>query len=158
MKSRNAPVLLGLVAFVAATLAPLGALATPPEPTPAPAAAPPPPPPPPPPPEPSVKRTTVALWAAGVAVVGAGVATTFGVLALENKSAYQKGPTFSNADSGNNDAAYADGGIALAVAAGVTSLVLFLTSEDPPKSGAAGVSASPFVTPHGGGAGAVLRF
>jgi hypothetical protein len=133
--------------------------------------APPPPPeplrPPPPPPRPAVTRRTVALAAAGVAVVGAGVATVFGVLALNNKSEYQSGPTYSNSEKGNNDAAYADGGIALALAAGVTSLVLFLTS-DPKDCGVECVSsvkkptttfsASPFVTPHGAGAGAVLRF
>jgi hypothetical protein len=122
---------------------------------------------PPPPPPPAVTRRTVALAAAGVAVVGAGVATVFGVLALHNKSEYQSGPTYLNSDKGNNDAAYADGGIALAVAAGVTSLVLFLTS-DPKDCGVECVSsvkkpttafsASPFVTPHGAGAGAVLRF
>lgn len=121
----------------------------------------------PPPPEPKIKRSTVALVAAGVAVVGAGVATTFGILALDNKSDYQKGPTYANADRGNNDAAYADGGIALAVAAGVTSLVLYLTRDDVPddrpaaagrKKPATGLSASPFVTSHGAGAGAVFRF
>ena len=105
--------------------------------------------------------------AAGVAVVGAGVGTVFGVLALQNKSDYAKGPTYANAARGNNDAAYADGGIALAVAAGVTSLVLFLTSPSSqdeatappaPKAGSAALSASPLVTAHGGGAGVLLRF
>jgi hypothetical protein len=115
---------------------------------------------------PAVTRSTVALWAAGIAVVGAGVGATFGILALQNKSDYQKNPTFSNTDNGNNDAAYADGAFALAVAAGVTSLVLFLTRDtthDVDPSAAAPpsrptVSACPIVTPHGGGAGAVLRF
>jgi hypothetical protein len=111
-----------------------------------------------------VTRGRVALWTAGVAVVGAGAATVFGVLALQNKSAYQKGPTYSNTDDGNNDAAYADGCMALAVAAGVTSLVLFLTN-DPTLPSAPGtaktaptLSVSPLVTAHAGGAGAVLRF
>jgi hypothetical protein len=90
--------------------------------------------------DPSVKRSTVALAAAGVAVVGVGVATVFGVLALNNKRAYENDPTFANTDSGNNDAAYADGGIALAVAAGITSLVLFLTSDP--------ADARPVSTPH----------
>jgi hypothetical protein len=119
--------------------------------------------PPPPPPAPPITRKTVALAAAGVAVVGAGLATVFGVLALDNKSDYRKSPTFSNSDNGNNDAAYADGGIALAIAAGVTSLVLYLTSDPNDRASAAGAknpatafSASPFVSPHG--AGAILRF
>jgi hypothetical protein len=106
----------------------------------------------------------VAFAVAGVAVVGAGLATTFGVLALHNKSLYQTQPTLSNSDHGNDDAAYADGAIALAVAAGVTSLVLLLTDDSAPSVArapaphAASVTASPFVTPHGGGAGALLRF
>ncbi len=142
--------------------------APPPAPAPAPAMPPPPPLPepiplPPPPPAPSVTRNTVAWWAAGIAVVGAGAATAFGVLALQNQSDYNKGPTYSNADGGNNNAAYADGCIFLAAAAGVTSLVLFLTNDPTPSAPAAAktsltLSASPVVTPHGGGAGAVLRF
>jgi hypothetical protein len=120
-----------------------------------------------PPSAPSVKRTTVALVAAGVAVAAAGAGAVFGVLALQNKSDYDRGPTYANSDKGNNDAAYADGSFALAVVAGVTSLVLALTSDptlaDAPaaaaskKSGAA-FSASPMILPHGGGAGALLRF
>ena len=113
-----------------------------------------------------MKRSTVALAAAGIAVAAAGGATAFGVLALQNKSDYAKTPTYANTDRGNNDAAYADGCIALAVAAGVTSLVLFLTdhpvpdAEAPPagKKTSATFSVSPVVTPHGGGAGALLRF
>jgi hypothetical protein len=114
-----------------------------------------------------VKRSTVALVAAGVAVVGSGVGTVFGVLALENKSDYRRNPTYSNSDQGNNDAAYADGAIALAVAAAVTSLVLCVTNDpssdlgeppSAPKKRLAGFSASPVVVPHGGGLGALLRF
>lgn len=128
-------------------------------PPPAPAA----PPPPAPPPTPSVTRTTVAIIAACVSVVGAGVATAFGILALQNKSDYQTNPTYANADNGNNDAAYADAGIALAVAAGVTSIVLFATRPTPDgttarSAGTRSFSAAPIVTPHGGGAGALLRF
>jgi hypothetical protein len=118
--------------------------------------------------EPSVKRRTVALYAAGIAVVGAGVATVFGVLALNNKHEYEKTPTYSNSDNGNNDAAYADGGIALAVAAGITSLVLLLTSDpadaSPTASAPATRSGSHLASPtatslsSGGGAGALLRF
>jgi hypothetical protein len=129
-------------------------------------APPPAPPPPPPAPPPAVSRSTVALWATGVAVVGAGAATTFGILALKNKSDYQANPTFSNTDNGNNFAAYTDGCIALAVAAGVTSLVLYFTRDtttdvpaaSAPKPSAATLSVSPMLTTHGGGAGAVLRF
>ncbi len=115
------------------------------------------------PPPPAVTRRTVAFAAAGVAVVGAGLATTFGVLALHNKSSFQSSPTLTSSDNGNNDAAYADGAIALSVAAGVTSLVLFLTDEssttaEPPRTRPAKLSGAPFLTPHGAGAGALVRF
>jgi hypothetical protein len=143
-----------------------------PTPTPPPAPVPPPPepallPPPGPPPPPPVKRSTVALWAAGIAVAGVATGTVCGVLALQNQSDYGKKPTFSNSDNGNNFAAYADGAFALAAAAGITSLVLFLTSEPSPESAPAATApkprstslfASPLLMPHGGGAGAVLRF
>ena len=124
----------------------------------------------PPPAAPMITRRTVAWGAAGVAVIGAGLATTFGVLALNNKSDYQNHPTLANSDQGNNDAAYADGAIALGVIAGVTSVVLFLTADDadapatatpataPAPTRAATVTASPFFTAHGGGAGALVRF
>ncbi len=148
------------------TAAPLPPVA----PAPVPAAVPPPPPPPPapvvvvpsaPPPAP-VARRTVALASAGIAVLGAGLATTFGVLALHNKSDYERHPTLSNSDQGNNDAAYADGAIALTVAAAVTSLVLFLTDDaaasKPERGHTATLSASPFLTPHGGGGGALIHF
>jgi len=115
-------------------------------------------------PAPGVSRRTVALGAAGVAAVGAMSAVVFGVLALQNKSDYEKTPTYSNTDNGNNFAAYTDGCIALAVAAGITSLVLYFTSPPaadgaaPPSKKAALFSASPIVTTHGGGVGALLRF
>jgi hypothetical protein len=107
-----------------------------------------------------------------VAAVGAIV---LGMLALQNKNAYDRTPTYSNTDDGNNLAAYADGCIALAVAGGITSLVLYLTgdraaspqgSRSSPTRGrtaareehAAVFSMSPMVTAHGGGAGAALHF
>lgn len=123
-----------------------------------------------PPPQPgsSSVRHNIAFVAAGVAIAAAGSATIFGVLALDNKRAYERSPTYANADTGNDDAAYADGAIAVAVAAGVTSLVLALTRDHDsselasPKpsstSGSTAVVASPIVVPHGAGVGAVLRF
>jgi hypothetical protein len=150
------PAIVGLVALVALSSVPGRAMAEPPLPSPAPPA-----------PAPAVKRSTVALWAAGVAVAGAGTSVVFGVLALRNKSAFDATPTHGSAANGNNDAAYADGALALAVAAGITSLVLFLTDDashdaEPAAAGArktsAVFSASPVITPRGGGAGLVIRF
>jgi len=108
----------------------------------------------------------VAWGAAGVALAGAVGATVFGVLALNDKSSYQQSPTVSNTDNGNNFAAYSDGCIFLAAAAGITSVVLFLSrapatsdgASSAPAPKAAQVSVAPVVTTHGGGAGAVLRF
>jgi hypothetical protein len=123
---------------------------------------------PPPPPDCSSVRRRVAFAAAGVAIAAAGAATIFAVLALDNKRAYERSPTYSNADNGNDDAAYADGAIALAVAAGVTSLVLAVTGDcdsselAPSKPSSTRQStrvvASPIVLAHGAGVGAVLRF
>ncbi len=121
--------------------------------------------PPPPPPPSGVSRDEVAWAAAGIAAAGAIGATVFGVLALNSKSSYEQSPTVSSTDNGNNFAAYTDGCIFLAAAAGITSLVLFLTGAPPPADASAAprrthalLSAAPVVTPHGGGAGAVLRF
>ena len=172
MRWMNALMLRGLVGMTVLLALPTRARAAPAEPpvavpaateTPVPQAAPPAP-------EPAVpsagvKRSTVALIAAGVAVAGAGVATVFGVLALQSKNDYEKSPTNANSGNGNNDAAYADGGIALAVAAGVTSLVLLLTDDTRrdasaavSRRGPATFSATPIVTASGGGAGFLLRF
>jgi hypothetical protein len=105
--------------------------------------------------------------AGAVAVIAAGVGTAFGVLALDAKSKFEKNPTQSGADSGNNEAAYSDAAFGVAVLAGATAIVLFLAEKDAPPSApatqtaapkAVTFTASPFVSPHGAGAGAVLRF
>jgi hypothetical protein len=126
------------------------------------------PPPPPPPPEPRSKLP--AYITGGLAIVSTGVGVVFGVLALNDKSNFDKNPTSSTADSGENHALICDMALGVAVTLGVTSAVLFLTNDDsaaaapPPKAAAAPkprsliFSAAPIVTPHGGGAGAVLRF
>jgi hypothetical protein len=172
----TSPFLLGLAVLLAITSVPLPARADgatpapPPVPAassasaPAPLPAPPEPPavPPPPPSGPPIRRSTLALGAAGIAVAATAGATTFGVLALHEKSAFDRSPTYASATNGTNDAAYADGCIALAVAAGITGLVLYLTATDVTDTGTAPatkhVVLSPIVTPHGGGAGALLRF
>lgn len=150
------PLLVALAAFTALSTLPVPAAADPPggstipAPPPAPSAG------------PVVARKTVALGAAGVAVAGAVGAVVFGVLALHEKSAFEAAPTDANAGRGNDFAAYTDGCIALAAAAGITSLVLYLTSGDAADAGTTpkrpAISASPIVIAHGGGAGAVLRF
>src|SRR5262249_46940158 len=146
--------------------------------------APPPPPvaatPPPPPPatqatEPKGSSTVPALVTGGLAVVALGVGTIFGVMALQDKSDFDKNPTSSKADDGENHALIADMAFGVAVTLGVTSAVLFFSgsgsqgastkNETAPKvakaqrqSKGGGFAVTPIVTPHGGGAGATLRF
>jgi hypothetical protein len=106
----------------------------------------------------------VALAAAGIALAGAGTAILFGALALQNKHDFQAIPTYASADKGNNDAAFADGAVALAVTAGITSLVLRLTRDaasaapSSPMTPPANLAASLVVTSHGAGAGALVHF
>ena len=144
-----------------------------------PAPAPPPPPepvaavPPPPPPAPVADKGSSmvpALVTGGLAVVALGVGTVFGVMALGDKSDFDKNPTSGKADDGENHALIADMAFGVAVTLGVTSAVLFfsggssgasakndqgiLTAKAQPKA----FSVAPIVTPHGGGAGATLRF
>jgi hypothetical protein len=123
------------------------------------------------PPPPSQPRSLLPAYiTGGLAIVSTGVGVVFGVLALNDKSNFNKDPTQSTANTGENHALICDVALGVAVTLGVTSAVLFLTSDDgapaPPKSASAAkkkpsaltFSAAPVVTPHGGGAGAVLRF
>jgi hypothetical protein len=127
--------------------------------------------PPPPPPEPRSKLP--AYITGGLAVVAAGVGTVFGVMALGDKSDFDKTPTSQKADDGENHALIADMAFGVAVTLGVTSAVLFLTNDEPAKTGLVEnrvvakapkksspftITPSPIVTPHGGGAGALIRF
>ncbi len=150
---------------------------TPPPPPPAVAVAPPPapvtpPPPAAPPPEPRSKLP--AYITGGVAVAALGVGTVFGIKALGHQSDFDKTPTEDNANSGENSALIADMAFGVAITFGITSAVLFFTSDEAPAK-AAKTPASPAMraaakktpvtiipTPvfnsHGGGAGALVRF
>jgi hypothetical protein len=129
---------------------------------------------PPPPPElpPEPRSMVPAFITGGLAVAAAGVGTAFGIMALSDKSDYDKNPTAEKADDGENHALIADMAFGVAVTMGVTSAVLFLTRDEPAAPKAASVrtvvaarakskpvvSAAPIMTPHGGGAGALVRF
>jgi hypothetical protein len=145
--------------------------AEPPPPPPVVAEAPPPPvaPPPPPPAEP---RSKVPAYVTGaVAIVAAGFGTGFGIKALSQSSDFDKGPTTKKADDGENSALVADMLFGVAITFGVTSAVLFL-SNDAPQTAKADpsvrvakrapskitITPTPYVTPSGGGAGALVRF
>jgi len=146
-------------------------LAKKPEPPPPPpvAVAPPPPQPVAPAPPPPPRSKVPAYVTGGVAIVAAGVGTAFGIKALGDASDFDKNPTTSKADSGENAALIADMCIGVAVTFGVTSLVLFFTNDnpEPPKTAKVAPPAAkkaftivptPVITSNGGGAGALVRF
>jgi hypothetical protein len=128
------------------------------------------------PPQPPPPRSMVpAIVTGGLAVAAAGVGTVFGILALGDKSDFDKNPTTQTADNGDTHALIADMAFGVAVTFGVTSAVLFLTKDESvatssathatttAKAAAAKKTAitftpTPIVTPHSGGAGFVLRF
>ncbi|MEO7112845.1 MAG: PEGA domain-containing protein [Polyangiaceae bacterium] len=150
--------------------------AAPPPPPPVVAVAPPPPAPAPAQPLPPEPRSKVPAYVTGgLAIVAAGVGTVFGVLALGDKSDFDKNPTSSKADDGENHALIADMAFGVAITFGVTSAVLFLTKDEalqpPPaaqtpqqkklatqKANRFRVVPAPIVSPHGAGAGALIRF
>ena len=134
-------------------------------------------------PEPRSKVPAIVTGA--LAVAAAGVGTVFGVIALGDKSDFDKNPTTSTADSGDTHALIADMAFGVALTFGVTSAVLFFTKDEsaatssnaapttakPDGTGVAkaGVKSAdrksaitftptPIVGPHTGGAGFVLRF
>jgi PEGA domain-containing protein len=121
----------------------------------------------PPPPEP--RSMVPAFVTGGLAVVAVGVGTVFGVLALNDKSDFDKNPTTKTADDGDTHALIADMAFGVALTFGVTSAVLFLTKDEQPASppptakaaaakGGITVTPTPWVGPRSGGAGFVLRF
>lgn len=102
-----------------------------------------------------------AFITGGLAIVAVGVGTGFGIAALDKKSQFDKTPTADLADTGENFALVADMAFGVAITLGVTSAVLFLTKDDdtaPAKTSKVKIIPTPFITPNGGGAGALLRF
>jgi hypothetical protein len=148
----------------------LEAAPPPPPAPPAPIAATPAPTPTPPAPPPAEPRSKVPGYVTGgLAIVAAGIGTVFGVMALSDKSNFDKKPTASKADDGENHALVADMSFGVAITLGVTSAVLFLTKDEapapataaappPPKKHAVTITPTPILTQHGGGAGALFRF
>lgn len=130
--------------------------------------------PPPPPPAPVEPRSMLPAYiTGGLAIAAAGVGAVFGVIALGDKSDFDKNPSSGKADDGENHALIADMAFFVAVTLGVTSAVLFLTRDDAPATGSVGaprvgaaapkkkaftITPTPIVTPTGGGMGAVIRF
>ncbi|AKV02773.1 Fe-S oxidoreductase [Labilithrix luteola] len=153
-------------------------------------AEPPPPPPPPPvaseaapaapaapPPPPVEPRSKIPAYVTGaVALVAAGVGTGFGIAALSQSNDFNNHPnqrTTKLADDGENNALVADMMFGIAITFGVTSAVLFLSSDQPATAKASSptktadntkkkssitVTPTPYVSPTGGGAGVNVRF
>jgi hypothetical protein len=112
----------------------------------------------------------------GLAIVAAGVGTVFGIMALSDKSQFDKNPTTQTADNGDTHALIADMSFGVALTFGVTSAVLFLTRDEAPAASSATprtttakaeadskrnritVTPTPVVGPHSGGAGFTVRF
>jgi hypothetical protein len=139
-------------------------------------------PPPPPPPPPAPRSIIPALVTGGLALVAGGIGVGFGVAALNDKSSFNKNPTNATANSGEDAALAADMGFGIGLTLGVTSIILFTTRNEqaapatpaapaspdapatttPAKASASSstttLTAAPFVSSHGGGAAALVRF
>lgn len=145
-----------------------------PPPPPAPVVVAPPAPPPPAPPPPVVEQRSLipAFITGGLAIAAAGVGTVFGVIALNDKSDFDKNPTTSTADNGDTHSLIADMAFGVAVTFGVTSAVLFLTQDEPTPAAASNTTLhkteaksdrvtftpTPMVGPHTAGAGFLMQF
>ncbi|MBS2019434.1 MAG: PEGA domain-containing protein [Deltaproteobacteria bacterium] len=124
----------------------------------------------PPPPPPAEPRSRLPAYVTGgVAVLALGIGTGFGIKALSQSSDFDKTPTTKIADDGENNALIADMMFGIAITFGVTSAVLFLSNDAPqtakatpaqpkPVAKKITVTPTPYVTPSGGGAGAVIKF
>jgi hypothetical protein len=95
----------------------------------------------------------------GVAAVGLGMGAGFGVTALGDKSTFNKNPTFPEADKEQRDALISDVSFAVAIAAGVTGIILIATNPREQVTGSVS-PVRPFLTPYAGptGGGAVGGF
>ena len=138
-----------------------------------------------PPPPPPPRSIVPAIVVGSLALVGARIGAGFGVSALNYKSSFNSNPTTATANSGESAALVSDMGFGIAITLGVTAIILYTTRNEPtsplptaappaptnptnptpaPAEKAAATApaitfaAAPFMTPHGGGAGAILRF
>ncbi len=108
--------------------------------------------------------TWVTTAIAGVALI---TGTVFGFIALSRQSDFDVTPTTSLADEGQGFALAADLAFGVAVAAGITAIVLYATdrpsapaesSDEESASLEPSVMFAPIVSPTGGGAAAVVTF
>jgi hypothetical protein len=120
-----------------------------------------------PPPPPKAEQSKVPAYITlGVAVVGAGVGTVFGIKALGAKSDFDKAPTSGNADRAERDALIADMSFGIALTLGITGIVLLTTSDSTEvaankalhQTARARLDVAPLVTRTTTGAGARFTF
>jgi hypothetical protein len=110
---------------------------------------------------------STGVWVTtGVAGVGLVTGTVFGFLALSAQSDFDVNPTADTADRGETFALVADLAFGVAIAAGITAIVLYATDRQAqpdadvttPREGAVRVSVAPWGGPNGGGAAMALQF
>ncbi len=103
-----------------------------------------------------------AFVAGGLAVATLITGTVFGVLAWEDHESFQTNPSADLANRGESRGLTADMCFGGAATLAVASIVMYLTHAESPSATPASekprVSLAPFLSPGGGGAGAVLRF
>ena len=134
-----------------------------------------PPPPPPPPvlaPQPAATPAPVAVEersmvpayvTLGIAAVGAGVGTVFGIKALGAKSDFDDKPTTDAANDVERNALIADMAFGVAVTLGITGIVLLAAPDedgigDTAQASHGDLRVAPYVSPDGGGAAARWTF
>jgi hypothetical protein len=89
---------------------------------------------PPPAPPPKEERSKLPAYITlGVGVVGAGVGTVFGIMALGAKSDFDQNPTSDNADKAERNALIADMSFGVALTLGITGIVLLTAGGDEPS-------------------------
>jgi hypothetical protein len=109
-------------------------------------------------------RKLPALVTGGLAVVTLATGAVFGVLAWQDHEDFQTHPLADTANRGESRGLTADMCFGAAATLGVAALVMYFTHDDAgapsPQTGggASRVAVAPFVSAHGGGAGAVVRF
>jgi tetratricopeptide (TPR) repeat protein len=105
---------------------------------------------------------TAALVVTGsLGVAGLVAGTVLGILALSERSDYDKNPTEAGADRGERLALFADVGFGVGAMALVTTAVLLLTHDDvkaPEQTARVGIEVIPSVTARGASATAKVRF
>lgn len=104
---------------------------------------------------------TAAWVAVGLGGAGLVAGVSLGVMALGEKSDFDDNPTEASADRGERLALFADVGFALALAGGVTAVVLFVTGRDKgadEQPSQAALKVAPVVTRNSGGVAAQLSF